>query len=57
MTRQRNPDGKQFPLPRFMDEDVPVPADRQKELEGALADLLLSVAQTEVAGQHKGGSR
>lgn len=56
MTRQPKPDGKQFLLPMFTEEVVPIPADRQKELEGALADLLLNVAKTEVVGRDEGGS-
>jgi len=33
-------------LPQF-DEPVPVPAERQRELEQVLAGLLLSVAETD----------
>lgn len=33
-------------LPQF-DEPVPVPVERQRELERVLADLLLSVAETD----------
>jgi hypothetical protein len=57
MTRQRKPDGKQFLLPIFNEDVAVVPVERQKEVEGALADLLLNVAKTEVAGRDEGGSR
>jgi hypothetical protein len=39
----------------FEEEAVSVPADRQKELEGALADLLLESAKAEVAESQTGG--
>ena len=36
-------------LPQF--DPVPVPVERQRELEQALADLLLSVAETDQASE------
>jgi len=52
---QRNLDGKQFELPMFAREVVPVPPDRQKELESAIAELLLNFAKTESTGNAEGG--
>lgn len=37
-------------LPQF-DDPVPVPVERQRELEQAVADLLLSVAETDQASE------
>jgi hypothetical protein len=39
------------------EEVISVPVDRQKELECALADLLLDVATTELGESNEGGSR
>jgi hypothetical protein len=43
----RNPFARQLPLPLDRDEVVPVPAEKQKEVEQVLADLLLSAAGTD----------
>jgi hypothetical protein len=57
MIRQLKPDRKQFLLPMLAEEVISVPVDRQKELECALADLLLDVATTELGESNEGGSR
>ncbi len=40
----RKPFARQLSLPLDLDEVVPVPAEKQKEVEQVLADLLLSAA-------------
>jgi hypothetical protein len=39
----------------FEEEVVPVPADRERELEGALSELLLESAKAEVMERDGGG--
>jgi hypothetical protein len=46
MNRRTKPDEKQRELPLFVEDCITVPAVRQLELEGALAELLLSAANT-----------
>jgi hypothetical protein len=43
----RKPFARQLPLPLDLDEVGPVPAEKQKEVEQVLADLLLSAARTD----------
>jgi hypothetical protein len=38
---------RQLSLPFQLDDPVPIPAERQQELEQVLADLLLSVARAD----------
>ena len=56
MNRRLKPDEKQRDLPLFVEERFAVPKERQLELEGALADLLLDVASTSNPGRAEGGS-
>ena len=56
MNRRKKPDEKQRELPLFVEERVAIPKERRLELEGALADLLLDVANTSNAGCADGGS-
>ena len=43
----RKPAARQLPLPLNLQEVVPVPAEKQTEVEQVLADLLLSAAGAE----------
>ena len=56
MNRRTKPDEKQRELPLFVEERVAVPKERRLELERALADLLLDVANTSNPGCADGGS-
>ncbi len=56
MNRRMKPDEKQRDLPLFVEDRITVPAERQLELEGALAELLLDAAKTNKAAGADGGS-
>ena len=56
MNRRTKPDEKQRELPLFIEDSITVPAERQLELEGALAELLLDVANISKAAGPDGGS-
>ena len=57
MNRRTKPDEKQRELPLFVEERVTVPQERRVELEVALAELLLDVANTGKATRLNGGSQ
>jgi hypothetical protein len=57
MNRRTKPDEKQRELPLFDEERVTVPQERRVELEVALAELLLDVANTSQATRLNGGSQ
>jgi hypothetical protein len=57
MNRRTKPDEKQRELPLFVEERVTVPQERRVELEVALAELLLDVANTSQATRLNGGSQ
>jgi hypothetical protein len=46
MNLRTKPDEKQRELPLFVEDRITVPAERELELEGALAELLLDAANT-----------
>jgi hypothetical protein len=48
VVKKLKPFTRQLSLPLQPDDPVPVPAERRRELEQILADLLLSVAGTDV---------
>ena len=48
MAKTIKPFTRQLSLPLQPDSPVPVPAERKRDLERVLADLLLSVAMTEM---------
>jgi hypothetical protein len=57
MNRRTKPDEKQRELPLFVEERVTVPQEKRVELEVALAELLLDVANTSKATRLNGGSQ
>jgi hypothetical protein len=57
MNRKTGPDEKQRELPLFIEDPVAVPNERRTELEGALAELLLGVANADNAERADGGSK
>jgi len=56
MNRRTKPDEKQRELPLFVEDRITVPAVRQLELEGLLAELLLDAANTNKPTGADGGS-
>jgi hypothetical protein len=56
MNRRTKPDERQRELPLFVEDRITVPAVRQLELEGALAELLLDAANSNKATGADGGS-
>jgi len=56
MNRRTKPDEKQRELPLFIEDHITVPAERQLELEGALAELLLDAANINKPTGANGGS-
>jgi len=47
MLKKTQPPPRQLSLLPQFDDSIPVPVERQRELEQVLADLLLSVAEAE----------
>jgi hypothetical protein len=45
--KNMEPSARQLSLPLQLDDPVPVPVERQRELQQVLADLLLSVVGTD----------
>lgn len=56
MIRRTKPDEKQRELPLLIEDRITVPTERQPELESALAELLLDVANRKKAAGVDGGS-
>jgi hypothetical protein len=56
MNQRTKPDEKQRELPLSTEDRVAVPVERQLELEGTLAELLLDVANGNKAAGLDGGS-
>ena len=56
MNRRMKPDEKQRELPLFIEDRITVPNERQAEIESALAELLLDVANGNKAASLDGGS-
>jgi hypothetical protein len=54
MLKKMKTSARQLSLPLQFDDPIPIPVDRQRELERVLADLLLSVAGTNA--KEEGGS-
>lgn len=47
MLKKMPASARQLSLPLQLDDPVPIPPERRRELEQVLADLLISVAQTD----------
>ncbi len=56
MNRRTKSDEKQRELPLLIEDRITVPTERQLELEGALAELLLDAANTNKPAGADGGS-
>jgi hypothetical protein len=56
MIRRTKPDENQRELPLFIEDRITVPIERQPELERALAELLLDVANRKKSADPDGGS-
>jgi hypothetical protein len=56
MNRRMKPDEKQRELALFIEDRITVPIERQAEIESALAELLLDVANGNKAASLDGGS-